>query len=138
MNKKQEILKRLKNTYCRLKPSKISGVGVVAIRDIPKGVNPFYGIKHQRWYEFTTKELKGIDKEVLKMIDAFFVIEKDNTVYIPEFGLNSIDVSFFINDSKKPNIKTIDGGLNFVTLRKIKKGEEITTTYADYDDKYIK
>lgn len=137
MTKKQEILNRLKNTYCRLKPSKIEGVGLFAIRDIPKGVDPFFGIKHQRWYEFTSKELEGIDKEVLNMIGDFFVIEKDKSVYIPEYGLNSIDISFFINNSKTPNVKTTDGGLNFVTLREIKKGEEITTSYADYDNKYL-
>ncbi|OGZ70337.1 MAG: hypothetical protein A2904_00095 [Candidatus Staskawiczbacteria bacterium RIFCSPLOWO2_01_FULL_33_9] len=70
------------------------------------------------------------------MIDSFFVIEKDKTVYIPRLGLNTIDMSFYVNNSKNPNIKTIDNGLTFVTLRKIKKGEELVVSYATYDDKY--
>ena len=42
MSIKQTILEHLKNNiYCRLKPSKIHGVGVFAIRNIPKNTNPF-------------------------------------------------------------------------------------------------
>ena len=48
-----------------------------------------------------------------------------------------MDISYFLNDSKKPNLKTIDDGENFVTLRKIKKGEELTVAYKTYDEKYI-
>ena len=136
MATKREIINCLKNTYCRLKPSKIEGVGVFAIRDIPKNMNPFLGVKNQRWHKFKLSELKSLDKEILKMIDNFFVIEKDKTVYIPRLGLNTMDMSFYVNNSKNPNIKTIDGGLTFITLKKIKKGEEIVISYAEYDDKY--
>lgn len=83
-------------------------------------------------------ELTDLDKEVLKMVDDFFVINKKGAVYISEFGLDDMDVSYFLNNSKKPNIKTIDDGANFVTLRKIKKGEELTVSYATYDEKYRK
>ena len=72
---------------------------------------------------------------VLYVFDVFYVVEKDGSVYIPERGLNGIDVSFFINNSDSPNLKTIDNGLNFETIREIKKGEELTTLYSDYDDK---
>ena len=139
-NKKQEILEKLKNTYCRLRASKIEGVGVFAIRDIPKGKNPFFGIKNCRWHKFETKELKKLDKEILKMIDDFFVIEKNNEVYIPETVFNGMDLSFFVNNSKNPNIKIVEDGkneaLNFKTIRPIKKGEELTVSYATYDEKY--
>ena len=136
MATKKEVLNCLKNTYCKLKPSKIEGVGVFAVRDIPQNINPFLGVKNQRWYEFKLSELKSLDKEILKMVDNFFVIEKNKTVYIPRLGLNTMDMSFYVNNSKNPNIKTIDGGLTFITLRKIKKGEEIVVSYATYDDKY--
>ena len=69
MARKKEVLNCLKNTYCRLKPSKIEGVGVFAVRDIPKNINPFEGIKNQRWYEFKLSELKGLDKEILKSFE---------------------------------------------------------------------
>ena len=139
MNKiKNKILNNLKNTYCRLMPSKIEGVGVFAVRDIPKGKNPFLGTKKQKWTKFGMTELANLDKEILNLIDSFFVIRNNGTVYISESGLNGMDISYYLNDSKKPNVKTIDDGENFVTLRKIKKGEELTVAYATYDEKYKK
>ncbi|MBI5797518.1 SET domain-containing protein [Candidatus Woesearchaeota archaeon] len=134
-SKKKLILKRLKQTYCRLGKSKIAGIGVIAIRDIPKGTNPFQGIHEQKWEEIETKDLKKLDKEVLRMINDFLVIEKNNTVMIPEYGMNGMDISFFLNHSRKPNMKTADGNI-FLTLRKIKKGEEVTVNYGTYDYKY--
>lgn len=137
---KKEILNNLKNTYCRLKPSKIDGIGVFAIKDIPKGKNPFLKTKNNKWRKFNMSEFKKIDKGVIKMIDDFFVIEKNNTVYIPETGLNGIDISFFVNNSKNPNLKIIEDGkneaLNFKTIKKIEKDEELTVSYATYDEKY--
>lgn len=140
MKIKEEILKNLEKTYCRLKKSKLSGVGVFAVRDIPYGVNPFREKRKQSWIKFNMFELEGLDNEVLKMIGDFFVIEKDMTVYIPKSGLNGIDISFFVNNSKKPNLKVIGDGvleeISFITKRKIKKGEELTVSYATYDEKY--
>jgi SET domain-containing protein len=141
MNKiKKQIIDNLKNTCCRLKASKIEGVGVFAIRNISKGKNPFPGIKNSKWHKFEMSELKKLDKEVLKLTDDFFVIEKDKTVYIPETGLNGIDISFFVNNSKNPNLKIVEDGkneaLNFKTIKEIKKGEELTVSYATYDEKY--
>ena len=133
---KEKVLEILKNTYCRLKPSKIGGVGVFAIRDIPENTNPFYGIKEAKWHKFNISELKNLDKEILELINDFFVIEEDETVLIPEFGLNGIDISFFLNHSKNPNLKTIDEGFNFITLREIKKGEELLVSYGTYDYKW--
>jgi len=133
---KKEILNSLKNTYCRLKKSKIEGIGVVAIRDIPKGKNPFLGIEKRKWHKFKISELEGLDKEILSLIDSFFVIHKNGVVSISQYGLNGMDISYFLNDSKNPNLKTTNDGTIFVTLRDIKKGEELTVAYSTYDEKY--
>jgi SET domain-containing protein len=132
----KQILKKLRHTYCRLKSSKISGVGVFAIKDIPQGANVYYGAQKQRWVKFKMSDLKGLNKEVLTMIDDYMVIEKDGTVFIPEGALNGMNISFFHNHSSKPNIKTIDGGEIFIAARAIKKGEELTADYGTYDWKY--
>jgi SET domain-containing protein len=136
MKSKKEILKNLKNTYCRLRPSKIEGVGIFAIREISKGVNPFYGSPKRKWQKLKPQDYKNLDKEIKKMIGDFFAMDKDGAFSIPEYGLNGIDISFFLNTSENPNIKTIDDGTNFIATRKIKKGEELTVSYADYDERY--
>jgi uncharacterized protein len=136
MNKsKKDILERIKNTYCKLKASSIQGVGVFAVRDIPENINPFFGIPDQKWLRFSMDELGEIDKNIMEMIDDFFVIEKDDTINIPEYGLNGMDMSFFVNHSDSPNLVTREGRY-FFTARKIKKGEELTVGYDAYDHKY--
>lgn len=140
MENKKKLLENLKHTYCRIKRSKIEGIGIVAIRDIPKNTDPFYGVKDQKWQKLKISELKGVDKEVIEMIDSFFTIEKNGTVYVPENGLNGMDISFFLNNSTHPNLKIVGDGskeaIEFKTLRKIKKGEELTVSYSTFDEKY--
>jgi len=135
---KQKILDNLKNTYCRLKPSKIEGIGIFAIRDIPKGVNPFYGSPIHKWHKIKPQDYKNLNKEIKKMIGDFFAMDKNGEFSIPSHALNGIDISFFLNTSNEPNIKTTDDGTNFTSIKKIKKGEELTVSYANYDQRYNK
>ena len=109
-------------------------MGVMAIRNIPKNTNIFYSAPVGRDYCFKIKELKNLDPEILKMIKDFFCLEKNGTILIPECGLNGINISYFLNDSRHPNVKTIDGGFNFITTKKVKKGEELTVAYKTYDN----
>ncbi len=136
LSAKKKLLEGLKNTYCRLKPSRIEGVGVFAIRDIPQNINPFMDEEKPSWIKLREEELKQLPGEVLEMIDSFFVIERSKEVEIPQNGLNGMDISFFLNHSRNPNMKTGDSGYNFITLRKIKKGEELTVNYGTYDYKF--
>lgn len=129
---KLKTLKLLQNTYCRLKGSKVSGVGVFAVRDIPKGKDVFPGQINEKWHKFKVSELKNLDSAVMEMVQDFFVVEKNETLTIPKSGLNGMDMSFYVNHSDKPNVKTIDNGFSFVSLRKIKKGEEILVSYKTY------
>lgn len=131
--KKQHILKLLHNTYCRLQPSSIQGVGIFAIRDIPAGTNPFAGAILPDSYLFTKDELTDLPEEVKTMVNDFFVADQDGLIDIPEYGLNGIDVSYFVNHSKTPNLITHDESETFVASREIKKGEELTVDYSTYD-----
>ncbi len=130
---KKELLKHLQNdVYCRIGVSKIHGVGVIAIRDIPKGTNPFSGSFKGKYIAVDKKEILQFPEGVQKMIHDFFAHEK-NKVYIPENGLNNIDISFFLNQTDSPNVATHDGDI-FITTRNIKKGEELSVDYTTYDD----
>ena len=133
MNKTQ-LLKHFKSeVYCRIAPSYIQGVGVVAIRNIPKNINPFRGSPdNYKLIPFEKKELSGVRPEVFRMISDFFASEKD-TILIPEMGLNALDLSFFMNHSKNPNVK-VGTNEDFYTTREIKKGEELTTDYTTFSD----
>ncbi len=131
--KKRALITKLEHTYCRIKQSQIDGVGVVAIRDIPKGADPFFGVRDPDSRTFTKDELSLLHPEIKKMIDDFLVVNRDGTIDIPVDGLNSLDISFYLNTSDTPNVVAVAEGTAFATLRDIKKGEELTVAYDTYD-----
>ena len=132
---KKKIIGRLKKTYCRLQPSKIEGVGVFAIRDIPEGASIFCGANRQRWFKFTNKELDNLDQGIKKMIDDFFPTDEKDYILVPENGLNLMDLSFFLNHSNKSNCRITEGS-SFIATKIIKKGEEVTSDYKTYDNNF--
>ena len=138
MNKKK-LINHLKNDiYCRIGVSKIAGVGVIAIKDIPKNTNPFKTLNphNDKILELQDKDLKDINKNVKSMIKDFFGSNKKKTYDVLYYGLNFINISFYLNHSSKPNINLVDTKdneyLEFRTNRKIKKGEELTIDYEKY------
>jgi SET domain-containing protein len=131
---RQNLLKNLqKDVYARIECSKIHGVGVVAIKDIPKGTNPYKrSSTAHKDVGISDKYIEKLKPEVKKMVHDFFQKEDDGKWYLPQAGLNSIDVSFYMNHSDKPNIKVTDAKERFVTFRaahNIKKGDELTINY---------
>jgi len=132
MNKKKRLIKSFDNVYCRLKPSKY-GIGVFAIRDIPKGVNPFVGCFDGDYIAIDPKEIEDQPEPIKKMIKDFCPLQ-EGKYWVIEKGLNAMDISFFLNHSKKPNMIAIDKGEKFVAKRDIKAGEELTVDYDTYDD----
>ena len=136
MNKKQ-ILESLKNdVYCKIKKSHIDGIGVFAIKSIPEGTNPFRGCVVKRWYGFKESELRCLDPPVRKMVHDFFDVQEGKT-WIPDLGLNGINIFFFLNSSKKPNLRAIEtkDDFMFIASRDIKAGEELTVDYSTYDER---
>ena len=135
-----KLIKNLDNTYVRIMPSKLHGVGVFAIKDIPKGICPFEytnsncGInKYTRVFK---DKLEGLDKNVIKMLDDFLGLDEEGYYDIPSEGLNSLDVSFYMNFSEKPNID-IDHDTKckfavFKTNKLIKKGKELLINYNKF------
>lgn len=133
----KKIIKDLeKNIYCRLKPSSINGIGVFAIRDIPQKTELFKTIRKTRFIYvdprvvFENLKIHPIVKEMVKDFCAI----KNGKLYLPNFSLNEIDISFFVNHSKNPNTLAKEGE-RFFALRDIKRGEEITVDYEQYCDK---
>lgn len=137
---KKLLIKNLENdVYCRLKPSKKHGVGVFAIRDIPKNTDPFKltGSKceNEKVLSIKKEELKNVHHEVKKMVRDFYH-EEDDTFHIPYKGINGNNISYYLNTTDNPNVGFISkkdcSMVVFITIRKIKKGEELLINYDDY------
>ena len=131
---RDELLKQVReDVYCRIAPSPISGVGVFAIRDIPKGTNPFVGTDEEEYVEIDEHELEGLDPEVMKLIHDMFVYGA-GIYYFPGKGLQAIDISYFLNHSLTPNMVADVLGETFTAKIDIKKGDELLVNYDDYDE----
>ncbi|MFA6255522.1 MAG: SET domain-containing protein [Patescibacteria group bacterium] len=119
------------NVYTRLAPSKIQGVGVFAISDIPKGTNIFQGDEEDMVW-ISKDRIDEIDPDIKKLYDDFCVIKGDKLGCPKNF--NSLTVAWYINESKdNPNVQC-DDNYEFIAVRDIKKGEELTTDYSTYSE----
>ncbi len=139
------MLETLKQTYCRLGVSSISGIGVIAIQDIAAGTNPFVypgsaALEYKVIY-ITEDELEELPETVQKLVKDFIIKNEDDMYAIPENGMNALDITFYMNHSKTPNVEIVfDSACKYTTykvMRRIKKGEELTIDYRVYY-KYVK
>ncbi|MDO8517955.1 MAG: SET domain-containing protein [bacterium] len=134
MNKKQ-FLESLKDVYCRLGCTH-HGVGVVAVRDIPRGADPFKNCDpHGDLLEISQEELASYpcDESVKEIVRDFCALQKGK-YYVPDYGIDAIDKSYFLNHSKTPNLEVLNEGEDFVAARDITAGEELTADYDLYNE----
>jgi SET domain-containing protein len=119
------------NVYTRLKCSKIHGVGVFAIRDIPKGTIIFSDDDATMlWVD--KNDIKNIEPELKQLYDDFCVIKGDK--YVCPKSFNCLTVGWYINESKdSPNVQCTEE-YDFEATRDIKKGEELLANYSLYSE----
>jgi SET domain-containing protein len=138
---KNNLLNHLKNDiFCRIGVSKVHGVGVIAIKDIPKGTMPFITLSKEedKIINLTDNDIKDFPKGVRTILKDFFGGKKNKDYDVYAYGPNYINISFYLNHNEKPNIDIIDDPkynyLMFITNRKIKKGEELFINYNKFNE----
>ena len=121
------------NCFTRLRPSSIHGVGVFAIRDIPKGMNIFCDDRSEMvWIK--SSEIEGKNGEIRKLYGDFCIIK--NGKYGCPKGFNNLTVSWYINepaDGKESNVVRCHE-YDFEAARDIQAGEELTVDYSTYSE----
>jgi len=124
--------------YTRLKQSKIHGVGVFAIKTIPKGINIFPDTDEGEVVAVPRDAIENADPEIKSLYNDFCPIQGD-IFWCPK-NFNSLTVGWFINESKNPNVRYSNKNDSFYALREIVKGEELTADYMTYseEDKRLK
>jgi SET domain-containing protein len=129
---KAELLAELgNNTYVMLKPSPVEGVGVFAIRDIPKGCRQMFGKPDaaDEWLTISKKEIETLPAHAQFLVGNYCLYDDDN-YFVPAQGLKKMDVSLFLNHSDNPNIISINDGDYFEAIRDINAGEELLIDYG--------
>lgn len=134
MNKK-EFLESLQEIYCRLGVTK-TGVGVVAIRRIPKGTDPFKNCDpFGDVLEIPEKEFEAFaaPEEAKRLVRDFCPVQ-NGIFYVPDYGMDALPKCYYMNHSDSPTMITTDDGVTFVAARDIEPGEELTANYDDFDE----
>jgi hypothetical protein len=120
-----------RGVYVRIKPSSkhIGGVGIVAIKSIPKNTKIFAGENE----EMTWIAKRSLPKSgsLRKLYDDFAVIRDDR--YGCPVSFNRLTPAWFMNSSKRPNTRC-DENYDFYTTRQIRPGEELTIDYSSFSD----
>jgi SET domain-containing protein len=128
---RDEILHELQHEiYVMLKPSPIHGIGVFAIRNIPKGCRDIFTKHDAKWIKFPLKEVEKLPDHARNLVETYCLYDENN-YYVPEYGFKIMDMVNYINHSSDPNIKSINDGEFFEALSDIDAGTELFVNYGE-------
>ncbi len=123
------------SVYARLQPSEIHGIGVFAIRPIPKGTSIFARDRVEMvWVEKAKLEAAGLTPAEQALYDDFGV-NKGDLIGCP-VNFQNLTPGWYCNEpqaGEAPNVR-VDHDLNFLALRDIAEGEELTILYSQFSD----
>lgn len=117
-----------KTVWVTLAPSKIHGIGVFAIRDIPKGtmVSSHTVFEPPEIYEVYPEEFEKLYPAIQKLVLDRMAFPK-GLRKLKFYSPNQEQViQSFMNHSTEANVK------NMVTLVDIKEDEELTENYLEF------
>jgi SET domain-containing protein len=129
---KEELLRELMHdTYVMLRPSPIEGIGVFAIRDIPKGTRTIFSKPNpnDKWIPVSKEEVSKMPAHAQHIITNYSLYDEEN-YFIPDHGFKKVDICLFLNHSEQPNVISIDDGDYFEATRDIAAGEELLIDYG--------
>jgi hypothetical protein len=121
--------------YVRLGLSRVHGIGVFAIRPISEGTNLFAN---------DTVELVWVDRSVVDSSDLTpaerqlyedFGISRGHLIGCP-VNFHNLTPGWYLNEpapGEQPNV-CVDAELNFLAVRDIAEGEELTVRYTDFSE----
>ena len=116
--------------YARIGLSRIHGVGVLAIRDIPRGTQLFRG-EDERVVWVRLADVRRLPRE-LRRLYTDFGMAWGKRIGVPR-TLNMLSVGWYLNHSERPTTRADEDG-RFHSLRRIRKGEELTADYRTFSD----
>ena len=128
--KKQALIKQLsESTYVLIQPSPIHGIGVFAIRDIPKGTQDIFSQGFGEWIEVSREEVESLPEHSRALVENHCLFD-EKSYFIPEYGFKMVDLVIYLNHSETPNVISINDGERFEAIRDIKVGEELLVDYG--------
>lgn len=127
----KSTLVEIPTCFTRLRPSKlhVGGVGVFAILPIKKRTLVLATQQGVGLGRASAEQIKKMPRAVRKMYTDFAM--QTQTGYQPPEDFTQMGMLWYICHSIKPNCKYTEDG--YVSLRKIKTGEELSVDYRVWD-----
>lgn len=131
INKLELLNDIINNHYVVLKPSPVAGVGVFALRDIPKGCRDMFSKPKadDNWIKVPLAEVEQLPEHARFLIWNYCLFDDEN-YFVPDTGFKKLDLCLFLNHSDTANVQSINGGDYFEAIRDIKAGEELFLYYG--------
>ena len=127
---KQALLKQLaESTYVMIKASPVHGIGVFAIKDIPKGTQDIFSQGIGEWIEVSKEEVEALPKHSRDLVENHCLFDEKN-YFVPDYGFKLVDLVIYLNHSDVPNVMSINDGERFEAIRDITVGEELFLDYG--------
>ena len=129
MNKEALLKELAASTYVMIKPSRLHGIGVFAIRDIPKGTKNIFSKGVGDWIKVSKEEVDALPQHSKDLIENHCLFDED-FYFIPDYGFKLVDLVIYLNHSETPNVISLNDGEEFEAIRDIASGEELLVDYG--------
>jgi SET domain-containing protein len=126
----QELLKELQDDiYVMLKPSAVHGIGVFAIRNIPKGCRTIFSSHKNDWIKLPIKDVEQLPEHSRNLVETYCLFDEED-YFVPAYGFKIMDMVNYINHSSTPNIQSVNDGEFFEALVDIPADTELVVNYG--------
>lgn len=127
---KELLLRQLaSDTWVALQPSPIHGIGVFAIRDIPKGCRTLFSEGVGEWIRLPIKDVEKLPDHSRNLVETYCLYD-ENDYFVPSYGFKLMDLVLYLNHSSTPNIRSVDDGAFFEAMEDITAGTELLVNYG--------
>jgi SET domain-containing protein len=131
---RDELLKELSDeTFITLKPSPVHGIGVFALRDIPKGCKTLFSKNVGEWIKVPITDIEKLPEQSRNLVETYCLYDEAH-YYLPDYGFKVMDLVNYLNHSSTPNVISVNEGEYFESLRDIREGEELLVNYGEIVD----
>lgn len=118
-----------------LRPSAVEGVGVFAIRAIPRGCRAMFSAPDAagEWVALPRPEVEALPAHARHLVETYCLYD-ETQYFVPRDGFTKMDLSLFLNHADEANVASVDDGAYFEALRDIAVGEELFIDYGTIVD----
>ncbi len=133
---RERLLRELRDdTWVMLKPSAVAGIGVIAMRDIPKGCRSMFSKPDAptEWIAVPRADIDALPEASRHIVENYCLYD-EATYHVPAHGFKKVDLAYFLNHSETPNVRSVNDGDWIEALRDISVGEELFIDYGELVD----